>query len=104
MALFYGGKYTDLGPFRAISFDALDRLKMQDKTYGWTVEMQLKALKASIENIPKYPLIIVHVSVNQKFLAPLKEQSWPDTKYFGWIFIYAFQKMSARSSYLANRP
>lgn len=43
MRIFYGVKYTDLGPFRAIKFDKLLELGMQDKTYGWTIEMQLKA-------------------------------------------------------------
>ena len=41
----YGFSYTDLGPFRAIRTDALQRLNMQDVTYGWTVEMQVKALQ-----------------------------------------------------------
>jgi glycosyltransferase involved in cell wall biosynthesis len=41
----YGVKFTDLGPFRAISYSKLIELDMQDKTYGWTVEMQLKAAK-----------------------------------------------------------
>lgn len=45
MKLFYGVKFTDLGPFRAIRFSSLIELSMQDKTYGWTVEMQLKAAK-----------------------------------------------------------
>ena len=43
--LLYGFAYTDLGPFRAIRADALRRLNMQDRTYGWTVEMQVKALQ-----------------------------------------------------------
>ena len=43
--LFYGVKFTDLGPFRAIKYTTLIELDMQDKTYGWTVEMQLKAAK-----------------------------------------------------------
>ncbi len=43
--LFYGAKFTDLGPFRAIKSACLDRLKMSDKTYGWTIEMQIKAVK-----------------------------------------------------------
>jgi glycosyltransferase involved in cell wall biosynthesis len=42
---FWGTKYTDLGPFRAIKFDKLLQLNMKDKWYGWTVEMQIKALK-----------------------------------------------------------
>ena len=46
--LFYGVKYTDLGPFRAITYTALTQINMQDKTYGWTVEMQLKAAKLKI--------------------------------------------------------
>ncbi|HNP18122.1 MAG TPA: glycosyltransferase family 2 protein [Fulvivirga sp.] len=45
LQLFYKVKFTDLGPFRAIKYDKLMALNMQDKTYGWTVEMQLKAAK-----------------------------------------------------------
>ena len=45
MRLFYGVRYTDLGPFRAIKWEQLLALDMQDTTYGWTVEMQLKAAK-----------------------------------------------------------
>lgn len=48
MKWFYGVKFTDLGPFRAIRFPDLLELDMQDKTYGWTVEMQLKAAKHKI--------------------------------------------------------
>ena len=40
----YGFRYTDLGPFRAIRWDALRSLAMEDSSYGWTVEMQVKAL------------------------------------------------------------
>jgi glycosyltransferase involved in cell wall biosynthesis len=43
LRLLYNAKFTDLGPFRAIKFPSLLDLGMQDKTYGWTVEMQLKA-------------------------------------------------------------
>ena len=42
---FFGVRYTDLGPFRAIRYPQLLALNMQDKTFGWTVEMQLKAAK-----------------------------------------------------------
>lgn len=47
--LFYGGIFTDLGPFRAMKFDSLKKLQMSDKTYGWTIEMQIKALKHKME-------------------------------------------------------
>lgn len=45
LKLFYKVTFTDLGPFRAIRYDKLLALNMQDKTYGWTVEMQVKAAK-----------------------------------------------------------
>lgn len=45
---FFGVRYTDLGPFRAIRYPQLLALDMQDKTFGWTVEMQLKAAKQAI--------------------------------------------------------
>lgn len=44
----YGARFTDLGPFRAIRAEALRRLDMRDQTYGWTVEMQLKAAKQGL--------------------------------------------------------
>lgn len=45
LRLLYGAQFTDLGPFRAIRYDTLMQIGMRDKTYGWTVEMQLKAVK-----------------------------------------------------------
>jgi len=48
LRLFYGARYTDLGPFRAIRRDALERLDMRDTNFGWTVEMQIKALRAGL--------------------------------------------------------
>lgn len=44
----YGAHFTDLGPFRAIRYEALMQIGMKDKTYGWTVEMQLKAAKQKL--------------------------------------------------------
>jgi len=44
----YGARYTDLGPFRAIRWDALEGLGMADRNYGWTVEMQIKAARAGL--------------------------------------------------------
>lgn len=46
--LFWGFKYTDLGPFRAIRADALEQINMQDRAFGWTVEMQLRALQENL--------------------------------------------------------
>jgi hypothetical protein len=46
--LLYGFRYSDLGPFRAIRFPALLGLGMTDRTYGWTVEMQIKAVRQGL--------------------------------------------------------
>jgi len=43
--LFWGYSFTDLGPFRAIKYSSLLQLKMSDRNFGWTVEMQIKAAK-----------------------------------------------------------
>lgn len=48
MRKIWGGPFTDLGPFRAMRRSALASLRMQDETYGWTVEMQARALKAGL--------------------------------------------------------
>lgn len=53
--LFYKIEFTDLGPFRAIRWSALESLQMEDKTYGWTVEMQVKAAKQKM-NITEVPV------------------------------------------------
>lgn len=46
---FYKVSFTDLGPFRAVKYESLVKMNMQDKTYGWTVEMQLKAAKLKMK-------------------------------------------------------
>jgi glycosyltransferase involved in cell wall biosynthesis len=52
--LLFGHNYSDLGPFRAIRLDSLQKLNMRDRNYGWTIEMQIKAVqqKLRIEEIP----------------------------------------------------
>lgn len=54
MRLFWGARFTDLGPFRSIRFDALEALGMRDTTYGWTIEMQIRAVRAGLrfEEVP----------------------------------------------------
>ncbi len=51
MRLFWGVKYTDLGPFRAIRFKTLQSLGMRDRNYGWTVEMQIKAAQQGVREL-----------------------------------------------------
>jgi len=49
MRFLYGFTYSDLGPFRAVRFDKLLALGMIDRDYGWTVEMQIKAIKCGLK-------------------------------------------------------
>ena len=90
MKLFFNANYTDLGPFRAIKFEKLMTLNMEDKTYGWTIEMQLKALKhkLSYEEIPvKYKNRIG----TSKVSGTIKGSILAGVKILGWIFKYSFK-------------
>ena len=91
MTLFFSSKFTDLGPFRAIKYEKLLALNMEDKTYGWTVEMQLKVLKKKF--------IYVEVPVNyknrigvSKVSGTLKGAIFAGIKILSWIFKYSFKK------------
>ncbi|MCB0398364.1 MAG: glycosyltransferase family 2 protein [Winogradskyella sp.] len=90
MRLFFGSTFTDLGPFRAIKYDKLLDLKMQDKTYGWTVEMQLKALKQrlSYKEVPVKYKNRIGVS---KVSGTIKGAIFAGVKILTWIFKYSFK-------------
>lgn len=91
MKLLFGSKFTDLGPFRAIKYHKLLALAMEDKTYGWTVEMQLKALKKdfSYQEIPVKYRNRIGVS---KVSGTVKGAVMAGVKILGWIFKYGFKK------------
>lgn len=55
ITLFWGQKITDLGPFRAIRYSSLNLLNMEDKAFGWTVEMQVKAIIHGLK-VREYPV------------------------------------------------
>jgi glycosyltransferase involved in cell wall biosynthesis len=90
MKLMYKSKFTDLGPFRAIKYDKLLQLQMEDKTYGWTVEMQLKALrhKMSYTEIPVRYRNRIGVS---KVSGTVKGTIMAGIKIIGWIVKYSFK-------------
>ncbi len=50
LRLRWGARFTDLGPFRAVRWDALQALGMRDPTFGWTVEMQVRATRAGLRS------------------------------------------------------
>lgn len=91
MKLLYGAEFTDLGPFRAIKYDKLLGLNMEDKTYGWTVEMQLKALKQKLSYIEVPVKYKQRIGVS-KVSGTIKGTIFAGYKILGWIFKYSFKK------------
>jgi glycosyltransferase involved in cell wall biosynthesis len=90
MKLFFGSTFTDLGPFRAIKYNRLLEMEMEDKTYGWTIEMQLKALK----NKMSYVEIPVHYKKRigvSKVSGTVKGSIFAGAKILGWIFKYSLK-------------
>jgi glycosyltransferase involved in cell wall biosynthesis len=81
----FNSTFTDLGPFRAIKWETLQSLKMSDKTYGWTVEMQLKVLRQKISHkeIPVSYKKRIGVS---KVSGTIKGTIFAGAKIIGWIF------------------
>ncbi|MEJ2163499.1 MAG: glycosyltransferase family 2 protein [Robiginitalea sp.] len=90
MNLLFGAQYTDLGPFRAITFQALESLEMEDKTYGWTVEMQLKAVRMKLAycEVPVHYRKRIGIS---KVSGTVKGSIFAGIKILGWIFKYSFK-------------
>ena len=91
LKLIYGGKFTDLGPFRAIKWDTLMDLNMIDKTYGWTIEMQLKVLRKKI-SYTETPVRYRRRIGNSKISGTLKGSLLAGIKIIGWIVKYYFKK------------
>lgn len=90
MTLFFRARFTDLGPFRAMKYEKLKELDMQDKTYGWTVEMQLKVLrkKMAYTEVPVRYKKRIGVS---KVSGTVKGAIFAGVKILGWIFKYSIK-------------
>ncbi|MDC8002955.1 glycosyltransferase family 2 protein [Aureisphaera galaxeae] len=88
MRIFFRSRFTDLGPFRAIKYDKLLSLNMEDKTYGWTVEMQLKALKKKFSYVEVPVKYRNRIGVS-KVSGTVKGAIFAGVKILGWIFKYS---------------
>lgn len=91
MSIFFDAKFTDLGPFRAIKYDKLLALNMVDKTYGWTVEMQLKALKQKL-SYTEVPVNYRNRIGVSKVSGTIKGSIFAGIKILSWIFKYSFKQ------------
>lgn len=90
MKLFFRSNFTDLGPFRAIKYNKLLALNMEDKTYGWTVEMQLKVLKQKMSYV-EIPVKYRNRIGVSKVSGTVKGSVMAGIKILGWIFKYSFK-------------
>lgn len=90
MKLFFNAKFSDLGPFRAIKYTQLLALNMRDKTYGWTVEMQLKVLKQKMSYL-EIPVKYRNRIGVSKVSGTVKGSIFAGIKILGWIFKYSFK-------------
>lgn len=79
VVLLYGYRYSDLGPFRAIRRELLDRIAMRDRRYGWTVEMQIRAVQlgARIVEVPvRYRRRVGRSKISGTVLGVVKAGYW----------------------------
>jgi len=90
MKLFFKSTFTDLGPFRAIKYKKLLELNMVDKTYGWTVEMQLKALKKNFMYTEVSVKYRERIGVS-KVSGTIKGSIFAGIKILTWIFKYSLK-------------
>jgi glycosyltransferase involved in cell wall biosynthesis len=90
MKIFFKATFTDLGPFRAIKYNKLLALNMEDKTYGWTVEMQLKVLKHKMSYV-EIPVRYKNRIGVSKVSGTVKGSVMAGIKIIGWIFKYTFK-------------
>lgn len=90
MKIFFGSTFTDLGPFRAIKYEKLLEMEMEDKTYGWTIEMQLKALKNKMSYIEIPVRYKKRIGVS-KVSGTVKGSIFAGVKILAWIFKYSLK-------------
>lgn len=91
MKILYRSSFTDLGPFRAIRWSTIEKLQMSDKTYGWTIEMQLKVIcqKIAYQEVPVSYKKRIGVS---KVSGTVKGTIFAGMKIIGWIFKHYLSK------------
>ena len=89
--LLYGHRYTDLGPFRAIRWDALRRIGMRDTNFGWTCEMQVKALRHGLK------VAEVPVSYRRRVGVSKITGTLSGTLRAGWKILWTLVRYSFRS-------
>ncbi len=91
IALIWGVRFTDLGPFRAISGPTLRALEMRDRNYGWTVEMQIKAARDKLK-VREVPVSYRRRIGTSKVSGTLKGTVLAGVKILGLIGLFALKE------------
>jgi len=97
MRVLFGARHTDLGPFRAIRADALLSLRMADRDYGWTIEMQLKARTQGLR-VCEVPVRYRPRIGTSKITGTLMGTVRAGWKIIGWIFAWRFKLWFTRGA------
>lgn len=92
MRILFGVRATDLGPMRAIRVDALEHLRMGDRTFGWTIEMQLKAHAAGLW-VREVPVRYRPRIGTSKITGTLQGTLRAGSKILGWIFLWRLKTL-----------
>jgi hypothetical protein len=87
----FGSRYTDLGPFRAIDYQAIKQIGMTDRNFGWTVEMQIKATWAGLRTIE------IPVPYRRRVGTSKISGTLSGTFRAGWKILYTIAKYGSRS-------
>jgi len=93
--ILYGFRFTDMGPFRAIRRDRLERLDMGDKNFGWNAEMQIKALEDGLR-IREVPVRYRRRIGKSKISGTIKGTIFAGAKIIGTIFRYYPRHLMSR--------
>lgn len=88
----YGHRYTDLGPFRALRVQTLRALNMQDRNFGWTVEMQIRALQLGLRVVE----VPVRYGLRQAG-TPKVAGNWKASLKAGWIILATVFRLWTRN-------
>ena len=97
MTRIWNATYTDLGPFRAITKDAYDALNMEAPTYGWTVEMQVRAVKQGLKT-KDVPMDYFRRVGKSKISGTVRGVVLAGVYILGTIFVEAFRRPKQNAS------
>ena len=98
LGMFWGQRFTDLGPFRAIQFSTLISLGMHDPDYGWTVEMQIKAVRRGLR-VLEVPVSYRKRIGKSKVSGTIRGVVGAGYKILGTIFLEGLRAVMARFRY-----